>query len=113
MCYNSRQSKKEWLDYAQTGDCFQASDRLDGPGDPILEEADSTNLRAKAAAGEGADAGLVILAEQQTDGRGRRGRAWQSPAGENIYMTVLLRPDFEPEKAPMLTLLAACAAAGR
>lgn len=77
----------------------------------ILEEADSTNLRAKAAAGEGADAGLVILAEQQTDGRGRRGRAWQSPAGENIYMTVLLRPDFEPEKAPMLTLLAACAAA--
>ena len=77
----------------------------------VLDEADSTNLRVKAAAGEGASAGLVILAEQQTDGRGRRGRAWQSPAGENIYMTVLLRPDFEPEKAPMLTLLAACAAA--
>ena len=77
----------------------------------VLDEADSTNLRVKTAAGEGASAGLVILAEQQTDGRGRRGRAWQSPAGENIYMTVLLRPDFEPEKAPMLTLLAACAAA--
>ena len=77
----------------------------------FLDEVDSTNLRAKAAAGEGAREGLVILAEQQTDGRGRRGRAWQSPTGENIYMTVLLRPDFEPEKAPMLTLLAACAVA--
>nr|WP_317283811.1 biotin--[acetyl-CoA-carboxylase] ligase [uncultured Sellimonas sp.] len=75
----------------------------------VYGETDSTNVRARQAAKEGEEQGLVILAESQTEGRGRRGRVWQSRYGENIYMTMLLRPSFEAEKAPMLTLLAACA----
>lgn len=77
----------------------------------VLDEVDSTNVRAKAAAAGGAADGFVVLADCQTAGRGRRGRQWSSPAGENIYVTVLLRPDFETDKAPMITLLAACAVA--
>lgn len=38
-------------------------------------------------------------------GRGRRGRSWRSPAGTSIYMSLLCRPDFSPDKAPMLTLV--------
>ena len=75
----------------------------------VYEETDSTNMRVKEAARSGAGEGLVVLAEQQTAGRGRRGRSWLSLPGENIYMTVLLRPDFLPDRAPMLTLLMACA----
>lgn len=74
------------------------------------EETDSTNIRAKAAAKNGAPDGAVVTAQRQTAGRGRRGRQWDSPAGKNIYMTIILRPDMEPDKAPMLTLLTACAA---
>lgn len=74
----------------------------------LLDEVDSTNTRAKAEAANGAGEGLVVLAECQTSGRGRRGRVWKSPSGDNIYMSILLKPDVEPETAPMLTLLAAC-----
>lgn len=77
----------------------------------VLDEVDSTNVRAKEEAAGGAEDGFVVLADCQTAGRGRRGRQWSSPAGENVYVTVLLRPDFEVDKAPMITLLAACAAA--
>ena len=41
------------------------------------------------------------LTESQSAGRGRRGRSWESPAGESIYMSLLLRPEFPPVKAPM------------
>lgn len=69
----------------------------------------STNLVAKAEAEAGAPSGTLIVADMQTAGRGRRGRAWESPKGTNIYNTLILRPDFEPEKASMLTLLMALA----
>lgn len=75
----------------------------------VLDEVDSTNVRAKEAAACGASDGFVVLADCQTAGRGRRGRQWSSPAGENVYVTVLLRPGIETEKAPMITLLVACA----
>ena len=55
----------------------------------------------------GAPHGTVILADEQTAGKGRRGRKWESPAGENIYMSLLVRPKMQPEKAPMLTLVMA------
>ena len=71
------------------------------------EEIDSTNTQASRLAHEGAEHGTVILAESQTAGKGRRGRSWESPKGENIYMSVLLRPTFQAEKAPMLTLIMA------
>lgn len=71
------------------------------------EELDSTNTEARRLSIEGAGQGLVVTAEKQTAGKGRRGRGWESPADENLYFSILLRPEFLPEKAPMLTLLMA------
>lgn len=56
------------------------------------ETVDSTNTLIRQAAQDGAEEGLVISAEQQTAGRGRRGRSWVSPPGSNLYFSVLLRP---------------------
>ena len=75
------------------------------------QEIDSTNNKAKQLAAEGAEHGSLIIAERQTAGRGRRGRTWLSMEDDNIYMTILLRPEFEPDKAPMLTLVMAYSAA--
>ena len=72
---------------------------------------DSTNLQAKRLAEEGAPDGTVVVADQQSAGRGRRGRTWASPAGANLYFTVLLRPKIAPDKASMLTLVMALAVA--
>ena len=55
----------------------------------------------------GAKHGTVVLADGQTAGKGRRGRTWESPMGENVYMSLLLRPEIQPDKAPMLTLVMA------
>ena len=67
----------------------------------------STNLLAKQAGEEDAPHGALFVADEQTAGRGRRGRSWQSPPGANIYFTILLRPDFAPDQASMLTLVMA------
>lgn len=76
-----------------------------------LEQTDSTNLELRRAAMEGKGHGLVAAAEFQSAGRGRKGRSWESPAGENLYFSILLFPEFSQEKAPMLTLTAALAVA--
>lgn len=76
-----------------------------------LSETGSTNIDAKRYAEEGAPHGTVVIAEMQTAGRGRRGKFWQSPAGSAIYMTILLRPEFAPDKASMLTLVMALSVA--
>ena len=60
---------------------------------------------------EGALAGTLAVAEEQTAGRGRRGRSWESPAGAGIFMSVLLRPKITPDKASMLTIVTACSTA--
>lgn len=70
-------------------------------------ETDSTNLRAKQLGDEGAPHGTLVVADMQNAGRGRRGRAWVSPPGCSIYHSILLRPEFAPGKAPMLTLVMA------
>lgn len=69
----------------------------------------STSDRMKELAEEGAAHGEVVVAEQQTAGRGRRGRGWISPAGKNVYLSVLLRPRLAPQRAPELTLVASLA----
>jgi len=76
-----------------------------------FRETNSTNLRAKDLADRGAPEGTVVISESQTDGRGRRGRTWFSPAGEGIYVSLILRPALSPNEASRLTLLAAVAAA--
>lgn len=75
----------------------------------FYEQVDSTNLRAKLEAEKGAESGTLIVAECQTAGRGRRGRVWNSPHGANLYFTLILKPEFAPDKASMLTLVMALA----
>ena len=57
-----------------------------------LDSVDSTNTRLKALAAAGAPEGTVLLAEEQTAGRGTRGRSFSSPKGQGLYLSVLLRP---------------------
>ena len=82
-------------------------------GRPVIfcEKLDSTNIRAKLEAEKGAPEGTLVVADMQTAGRGRRGRGWSSPAGVNAYFTLILRPEFEPDRASMLTLVMAMAVA--
>lgn len=72
---------------------------------------DSTNARAKALAASGVAHGTVVIADSQTGGRGRLGRSFFSPEHSGVYMTVILRPECAPERAGLLTSLAAVAAA--
>lgn len=74
---------------------------------PVL---DSTNAEALRQATGGAPAGTVIVAESQTAGRGRRGRAWVSEPG-NLHCSVLLDPGRGPGKAALLSFAAALAVA--
>ena len=74
-------------------------------------ETDSTNRRAKQLAQEGAAHGTLVLADTQTAGRGRRGRGWISPAGDGIFMSLLLRPQIHPSQVAKLSLLTALATA--
>ncbi|MDN5345181.1 MAG: BirA family transcriptional regulator, partial [Clostridia bacterium] len=75
------------------------------------EEVGSTNLVARELADGGAPEGTVVIAESQTDGRGRRGRSWLSPPRRGIWFSVVLRPRMAPAQAAQLTLLAAVAIA--
>lgn len=75
------------------------------------DKTDSTNIQAKLGGENGAAHGTLFVADRQEAGRGRRGRSWESPRGVCIYMTILLRPDIEPSKAPMLTLVMALSVA--
>lgn len=71
----------------------------------------STNDVAASLGREGAGEGEVVIAEEQVGGRGRLGRAWTSPAGSGIWLSVLLRPPAPPPLAATLTLVAAVAVA--
>ena len=76
-----------------------------------FDSIDSTNTKAKELAEAGHPSGTLVVADQQTLGRGRRGRSWESPAGTGIFMTRMLKPDINPNNASMLTLVAAMATA--
>ncbi|HEU5350564.1 MAG TPA: biotin--[acetyl-CoA-carboxylase] ligase [Terracidiphilus sp.] len=70
----------------------------------------STNTDALHAARNGAPHGSVYLADEQTAGRGRGGHAWQSNAGQGLYMSALLRPVLPLARLPLLPLAAGLAA---
>lgn len=117
--YVIESSRKKGYFFRQSSDLLLAHEiregletRVFGKQDIVyFQETDSTNLRAKSLADRGAPEGTVVIAESQTEGRGRRGRTWFSPAGEGIYVSVILRPALSPNEASRLTLLAAVAAA--
>lgn len=91
---------RRWLTTGEIGRTLEIHDQLD-----------STNNRAKALAAAGAPHGMTVIADSQSGGRGRLGRSFFSPEHSGVYLTVILRPDCAPERASLLTSLAAVAAA--
>lgn len=85
--------------------------KLIGHAVHFLESTDSTNNVAFALAKGGASEGTVVIADAQTKGKGRLSRVWQSPAGCNIYTSIILRPHISPVFAPQMTLMAGVAVA--
>ena len=78
----------------------------------VYKQLDSTNNQAKIAALEGALSGTIIIAEQQSAGRGRQGRSFYSPASEGLYMSILLRPENKSlGDCLLITVMAAVATA--
>lgn len=77
----------------------------------FFETIESTNAKAFELARAGAPEGTVVIADAQTRGKGRIGRRWESPAGTNLYLSVVLRPPGPPQGAQGLTFVAAVAAA--
>lgn len=71
----------------------------------------STNDVVRSRAAAGAAEGLLVVADSQTAGRGRLGRSWHSPPGQNLYLSLLLRPALPTRRASPLTLLAGAALA--
>ena len=71
------------------------------------EKVSSTNELAKELAQKGAAQGTVVIAEEQTGGKGRLGRVWYSPPGQGLWFSVILRPEISPVDASKLTLISA------
>lgn len=77
----------------------------------VLDEVNSTNDYAKKLASDGAENGTVVLAEYQSGGKGRMGRTFVSPKSKGLYMSVILRPNFDVKYAPLITSAVAVAVA--
>jgi len=77
----------------------------------VFDETASTNDVVEHLAKSGAPEGLVVFAESQTRGRGRRGRQWASPRGKGLWFSVLLRPSLPPSAASRITVAASVAVA--
>jgi BirA family transcriptional regulator, biotin operon repressor / biotin---[acetyl-CoA-carboxylase] ligase len=69
----------------------------------------STNTALYTRGRQGEPEGTIVLADEQTAGRGQAGKVWVSPPGCNLYVSVLLRPAIAPAQAPLISLLAAVA----
>jgi BirA family transcriptional regulator, biotin operon repressor / biotin---[acetyl-CoA-carboxylase] ligase len=69
----------------------------------------STITIASKLADDGAPEGTLVIAEKQTQGRGRLGRSWHSPEGVGAYLSLIVRPDFQPIDAPALSIVTALA----
>jgi BirA family biotin operon repressor/biotin-[acetyl-CoA-carboxylase] ligase len=74
-----------------------------------FESIDSTNLEAMRQAKAGAPEGLCIVAREQTRGRGRLDRSWESPRDAGLYASIILRPEFEMNAWPLITLMTSLA----
>jgi BirA family biotin operon repressor/biotin-[acetyl-CoA-carboxylase] ligase len=108
---------KRWC-YSPTDTTFyseknlrEGSDMASWAGCAVRREAsvDSTNRQARLWAQAGAPHGAVLVAQMQTAGRGRRGRQWLSPPGAGLWLSIVLRPGWPPERLPLLTFAVALA----
>jgi BirA family biotin operon repressor/biotin-[acetyl-CoA-carboxylase] ligase len=104
--YRLRDSGKEDLGAELDG---RLTTRFLGRESIFLAETGSTNSLAKEYAFKNARHGLLIVADRQTQGRGRMQRPWHSPAGRNLYLSVLLRPEVAPPRVPQLAIVVAIA----
>lgn len=95
---------EEWIRAALTTRVF-------GRDLVILNRTGSTNDVAKGLAAQGMPEGTVVLADEQTAGRGRMGRRWLAPPGTCLLCSILFRPDLPPAQAQWLTMLCSLAAA--
>lgn len=77
-----------------------------------LDSVDSTNTKAKELARETTADSFVVVTENQTGGKGRMGREWYSAPGEAVQMTIVVRPDIAPAKAPAFNMAAALGVCG-
>lgn len=102
-------SAPDILSAAEIG-CFLAK-REAGWQIHCYDELASTTAVLRGWAEQGAPHGTVLIAEQQTAGRGRLDRAWHSPPGSGLWMSYLLRPPITPQLAQTITLTSACAVA--
>ena len=101
---------KDAPDRLRVGELFGLlSDAKIGSQLLCLDVIDSTNTECKRRAMDGAPEGLVVTAEEQTGGRGRRGRGFQSPRGKGLYLSALFRPDVEPSQVSDFTAWVAVA----
>lgn len=83
--------------------------RTIGKNIQYFTQVDSTNNMAKKIALEGCPHGTIVIAEEQTLGKGRISRGWYSPRRQGIWFSLVLRPPVNPQHAPKFTLLAAVA----
>ncbi|MBQ8965112.1 MAG: biotin--[Ruminococcus sp.] len=105
------------------GYCLEAADVLSAAGIEkyldegcgakltVYKETDSTNIRLRELAAEGAEEGTVVAAGMQTKGRGRLGRSFFSPSDTGLYLSILIRPDMTAADAVRITTAAAVAVA--
>jgi BirA family biotin operon repressor/biotin-[acetyl-CoA-carboxylase] ligase len=105
-----REPPDVWCAEEVLGRCPRA-----GPGAPawnplLLAETTSTNDVARDQGRRGEPSGFVVAASRQTAGRGRLGRAWESPPGRGLYVSILLRPDLLATETSQLPILASVAA---
>ena len=97
-------------DRLRVGELFGLlSDAKIGSQLACMDVIDSTNTECKRRAMDGAPEGLVVTAEEQTGGRGRRGRGFQSPRGKGLYLSALFRPNLEPAQVSDFTAWVAVA----
>ena len=78
----------------------------------VYDSVDSTNVVLKSLANAGAPEGTVVIAAEQTGGRGRKGRSFYSPQGTGVYVSLLLKPKIAPDDATLITTTAAVAVCG-
>lgn len=90
---------------------YQLKSKLIGRQILSYRSVGSTNDMAARMAEGGSAEGLLITSEEQTRGRGRLGRHWHSPPGNGIYLSILLRPSFQPEMAPGISIMTGLALA--
>lgn len=74
-----------------------------------FDSIDSTNVKAKELAINDGTDGVVVIAEEQTKGRGRLGRSWVSPNKKGIWMSIILKPQIDPQDAVKITQVTAAA----